>query len=196
MGTLESTDSEDYVKLESSTEDEKSKEDVKISIAPVTEDHDRDEESGDENRDENTEEEKQQRQARYLDNLTNEELDAFIAETSKDVPRMVEDEKVPESSEPSYTICSPQLVHLNADGTPLWFNGGLITNKFAEKRDITFGKFEQYIVEPEVPTSATWALKSNNRACLSAEANAMHSLSSQDKATLKTMIERAKAHLL
>lgn len=32
-----------------------------------------------------------------------------------------------------YTICSPQLLHMGLDGSPLWFNGWLLKSKFASE---------------------------------------------------------------
>jgi hypothetical protein len=34
----------------------------------------------------------------------------------------------------NFTICSPQLLHFGTDGKPLWFNGWLLSNKFADKK--------------------------------------------------------------
>lgn len=48
-----------------------------------------------------------------------------------------------DDSEPTnFTICAPQLLHLDTNGKPLWFNGWLLHNKFAEKSKKRFANFE------------------------------------------------------
>jgi alpha 1,3-mannosyltransferase len=39
-----------------------------------------------------------------------------------------------DSSPEYYTVCGPQLLHLDVDGNPLWFNGWLLESKFAEEK--------------------------------------------------------------
>lgn len=74
-------------------------------------------------------------------------------------------------SEPSnFTICAPQLLHLDRQGKPLWFNGWLLPNKFAEHKHQAPAKFEAYIREPrEIRDPGAWQLHENNICCLTSE---------------------------
>jgi alpha 1,3-mannosyltransferase len=38
------------------------------------------------------------------------------------------------SHKQNHTMCMPQLVHYDVKGKPLWFNGWLLDNKYADKR--------------------------------------------------------------
>ncbi|KXG48362.1 Alpha-mannosyltransferase [Penicillium griseofulvum] len=74
-------------------------------------------------------------------------------------------EMVPDR-EPDLTICAPQLLHLDREQRPLWFNGWLYENKFASER--VLGKFEMYMEEQSgslVPPA--WELEEHNLCCLS-----------------------------
>src|SRR2546423_3035583 len=42
-----------------------------------------------------------------------------------------------------YTICAPQLLHLDTNGRPMWFNGWVLANKFS--KDKHFGRSEVYM---------------------------------------------------
>lgn len=75
-------------------------------------------------------------------------------------------EKEP-STQTSFTICAPQLLHLSAYGRPLWFNGGMFSNRFADKKRRGSGKFEAYMKEPgEITEPEAWKLIENNVCCL------------------------------
>lgn len=95
----------------------------------------------------------------------------------------------------SYTVCAPQLLHLAANGRPLWFNGGILENKFAEKKDRVFGNFQEYVAEPPVVTPATWQLLGNNKACLTGQPGIKHALTETEKAKVAMMVEHAKKYM-
>ncbi|KAM3472269.1 hypothetical protein MY5147_005397 [Beauveria neobassiana] len=76
----------------------------------------------------------------------------------------------------AYTVCAPQLLHLAVDGSPLWFNGGLLENKFVDKKEWEFGNFREFVTEPEKASTTTWKLLGANKACLTGEAGLKHSL--------------------
>lgn len=94
-----------------------------------------------------------------------DKADSPSSETSVKEP---EDDKADEvwfdGSEPSnYTICAPQLLHLGTDGKPLWFNGWLLHNKFAEKSKKRFANFDHYLAEPrDVREPGAWQLAESN----------------------------------
>ncbi len=107
---------------------------------------------------------------------------ASTAETSKKPPV-------------AYTVCAPQLLHLGVDGSPLWFNGGLVQNKFLDRKDWEFGNFREYVAEPENTSTTTWQLLGGNKACLTGEAGLKHSLSTSEKEAIQMMMDHAKKHL-
>jgi hypothetical protein len=65
------------------------------------------------------------------------------------------------------TICAPQLLHMAYNGSPLWFNGWIVENKF-NKVDSRLQKFERYMREPaEITHPEAWKLGKDNICCLS-----------------------------
>ncbi|KAI1430552.1 glycosyltransferase family 71 protein [Xylaria sp. CBS 124048] len=71
-------------------------------------------------------------------------------EHQTNLPRNDDDTKPPDN----YTICSPQLLHLDLDDTPLWFNGWLLVSKYAEASNRKFAPMESYLLEP-LPLSSS-----------------------------------------
>ncbi|KAF1355337.1 mannosyltransferase putative-domain-containing protein [Delphinella strobiligena] len=70
----------------------------------------------------------------------------------------------------SYTICAPQLLHLDAEGRPLWLNGWIARNKYKDPSQSIPGIFEVYIMEPPMASKTdAWRLRDNNVACLTAD---------------------------
>ncbi|KAI0401106.1 glycosyltransferase family 71 protein [Xylaria palmicola] len=105
----------------------------------------------------------------------------------------------------TYTMCSPQLLHLDVDGTPLWFNGWLLVSKYAERARRRFAPMTSYLREPvaaaanvgaDVDADADadfWKLTTDNMCCLTAEAEAKRDLTDKDLALLSMMRSRALA---
>lgn len=92
----------------------------------------------------------------------------------------------------NYTICAPQLLHLDLDGKPLWFNGWILDNKFVDKTQKHFGDFESYVVEPhgwEGPDA--WQLQHDNQCCLTTYPRLKFDFSKREKETLSMIIRRA-----
>jgi alpha 1,3-mannosyltransferase len=52
-------------------------------------------------------------------------------------------------------ICGIQLLHLNLEGRPLWFNGGIAENKNHDDHLTNFQKFHGFISEPKEATSTS-----------------------------------------
>ncbi|KAJ5561351.1 hypothetical protein N7535_004181 [Penicillium sp. DV-2018c] len=89
-------------------------------------------------------------------------LDRELAATVTKRPR-----KMAPGHESDLTICSPQLLHLDRDRRPLWFNGWLYKNKYAKTKP-TIGEFDVFMEEPvEVLDPGAWQLEENNMCCLS-----------------------------
>jgi hypothetical protein len=78
-----------------------------------------------------------------------------------------EGRKMAHGHESDITICAPQLLHLDREKRPLWFNGWLYENKYAEYKR-TIGRFEMFMEEPrESLDPAAWQLEESNLCCLS-----------------------------
>ena len=108
-----------------------------------------------------------------------------------------EEEQEQEETQPSspdhYTICSPQLLHLDTAGKPLWFNGWLLSNKFADKKQKVFGKYDHYLIEPrDVREPGAWQLHENNECCLTTDTDKKFDFSDTDKALIHDMMTKAK----
>ncbi|KAK5939048.1 hypothetical protein PMZ80_008351 [Knufia obscura] len=120
--------------------------------------------------------------------------DADEAESKSENAGATELQEVLESHEdPSkYTICAPQLLHLDTEGKPLWFNGWLLHNKFADKTKKRFAKFESYLIEPrEIREPGAWQLAESNMCCLTTDADKKFEFSSKEMATLDMIMTRA-----
>lgn len=74
------------------------------------------------------------------------------------------------SPQNTITICSPQLLHLDVSGRPIWFNGWLLPNKFSDDLYQQPANFEAFIQEPrDVRAPESWKLEENNVCCLSSD---------------------------
>ena len=104
-----------------------------------------------------------------------------------------EEEEVQATEPDEHTICAPQLLHLDTAGKPLWFNGWLLSNKFAEKGHKTFGTFDHYLVEPrDVREPGAWQLHEHNECCLTTDKDKMFDFSDTEKGLLQQMMRKAK----
>ncbi|RFU24603.1 hypothetical protein B7463_g11735, partial [Scytalidium lignicola] len=89
------------------------------------------------------------------------------------------------------TICAPQLLHLDMENRPLWFNGWILNNKYVDKKERSSSKFDVYIIEPtEKREPDAWQLQEHNEACLSADE--AHKFTEEETATLDMIIKLAK----
>lgn len=96
-------------------------------------------------------------------------------------------------SNDNFTICAPQLLHLDTNGKPLWFNGWVLDNKFADKSHKQFASFEDYVVEPHnwVGEDA-WQLQQDNQCCLTTYPGLKFEFTKAEKGVLNMIIQRAK----
>ncbi|KIX04411.1 uncharacterized protein Z518_05279 [Rhinocladiella mackenziei CBS 650.93] len=93
----------------------------------------------------------------------------------------------------SYTICSPQLLHLDLEGKPLWFNGWLLDNKFADRKQKKFGKFETYLIEPrDIREPGAWQLEESNMCCLTTDPPLKRDFTPEEREILDMMIQQAR----
>lgn len=111
-------------------------------------------------------------------------LDSSLAIATK------KERKLAPGHESDLTICAPQLLHLGRDKRPLWFNGWLYKNKYANTKR-TIGEFEVFMEEPtEVLNPGAWQLEENNMCCLS---NAVtREFTQEEKEWLGELIKMAK----
>ena len=101
---------------------------------------------------------------------------------------------IPVPEEPiTYTLCSPQLLHMDTDNTPLWFNGWLLDNKFANKHNKKFGSFKHYLIEPkEVREPGAWQLHENNECCLTTDEDKKYEFTAKEVKLLERMMQKAR----
>ncbi|USW55224.1 Putative alpha-mannosyltransferase, nucleotide-diphospho-sugar transferase [Septoria linicola] len=73
----------------------------------------------------------------------------------------------------SEAICSPQLLHFDREGRPLWFNGYLATSKDNDSDLKSYQSFDVFMREPREKGRATnsdvWTIMPSNVVCLEAE---------------------------
>lgn len=103
----------------------------------------------------------------------------------------------PDLPEPASTyhpkICSPQLLHLDIQGKPLWFNGGLVRNKFLDRREWKFGAWDTYLIEPrDIREPGAWFLGEANMCCLTSDTNLQGALSARERELLDAMVAQAR----
>ncbi|KAJ5996621.1 hypothetical protein N7522_008281 [Penicillium canescens] len=90
---------------------------------------------------------------------------------SVEVPLPRREQAVLNTRPKEYTICAPQLLHLDYSGRPLWFNGWLLQNKFAEAGSEQPGKFEAFVHEErgDGKDGSSWEIHPSNVCCLTAK---------------------------
>lgn len=94
---------------------------------------------------------------------------------------------------PSRRMCAPQLLHLDLEGKPFWFNGGLVMNKFLDRRQWKFGTFDSYLIEPrDVREPGAWILGEGNMCCLTTDNHLYGVLTSEEKELIDEMIAQAR----
>ncbi|KAF3918401.1 hypothetical protein ABW20_dc0105463 [Dactylellina cionopaga] len=91
------------------------------------------------------------------------------APTETPAPAPEGEEQVPVKDK--RTICAPQLLHLDLEGKPLWFNGWILSNKFESKKSRKANNFSNYLRENGKPDQESglpdqWQLQENNICCL------------------------------
>ncbi|KAF4760795.1 hypothetical protein HAV15_007688 [Penicillium sp. str.  len=99
-------------------------------------------------------------------NATDQQSELTIGKGTEAVPTKKERKLAPDH-ESDLTICAPQLLHLDREKRPLWFNGWLYENKYAGSKRV-LGAFEAFMEEPgESLDRAPWQLEESNLCCLS-----------------------------
>ncbi|KAI1427836.1 alpha-1,3-mannosyltransferase [Xylaria sp. FL1777] len=105
-----------------------------------------------------------------------------------------ESEAIAASTADTYMMCSPQLLHLDVDGTPLWFNGWLLVSKYADRSKRRFAPMKSYMREPRnkaIDDDDFWKLTTDNICCLTSSADDKSDLTEHDLDLLEMMRDRA-----
>lgn len=89
----------------------------------------------------------------------------FNAQVPTATPEAAKKSKIP-------TLCSPQLLHFDREGKPLWWNGWIATSKFKEDHG-KMGIFEVYVKEPtnvlKPENKDRWDIRGSNIVCLASD---------------------------
>ncbi|KAJ5822970.1 hypothetical protein N7447_005310 [Penicillium robsamsonii] len=126
---------------------------------------------------------------RRLDETDSDSIHSVSSESIEKPPRI----QPALSTRPrEYTICAPQLLHLDLAGRPLWFNGWLLQDKFADSKNQQPGKFESFVHEQleDEKDPEKWKLHGNNVCCLSSKKVA--TFLEDETETLKMMVRVAR----
>ncbi|OQD72205.1 hypothetical protein PENPOL_c001G08590 [Penicillium polonicum] len=122
-------------------------------------------------------------------NTTDQQPEPAFGTGTEAVPTKKEHKMAP-GYESDVTICAPQLLHLNREKRPLWFNGWLYENKYAGSKRV-LGRFEAFMEEPsESLDRAPWQLEESNLCCLSN--SAAKDFTRQETEWLGVLIEMAR----
>ena len=117
------------------------------------------------------------------------QLEEEVEEEEEEEPAHPEAPLTPDN----YTICAPQLLHLDTEGKPFWFNGWLLDNKFADKKQKKFGTFDHYLIEPhDLREPGAWQLEESNMCCLTTDLDKKFDFSQAEKQLLADMMKRAR----
>lgn len=114
-----------------------------------------------------------------------------------------------DSSVTNFTICSAQLLHLDLEGRPLWFNGWIQEDKFDHNPMVAVSKFEYFlkerretlikrkvqgvngeVLEVEDNDPADWALGDHNKCCLTSDR--VYKLTEDELQTLDMIVSTAR----
>lgn len=87
-------------------------------------------------------------------------------------------------------ICAPQLLHLDSEARPLWFNGWLAENKFKSIEQRHFGQFDYFLPESQSPDD--WQMQSDNICCLSRGLDSLQRFNPDERQTLDMILAIAR----
>lgn len=69
-----------------------------------------------------------------------------------------------------YTCNSPQLLHLDLDGRPIWWNGWILDDKYEDQKSVPVSKIEVFLSEEKTTGEAPeWAIGGRNMATLKSD---------------------------
>ncbi|KAI4726663.1 hypothetical protein E4T49_05547 [Aureobasidium sp. EXF-10728] len=90
-----------------------------------------------------------------------------------------------------YTVSSPQLLHLDLNNRPLWFNGWILDDKYEENKHVNVSTWDVYLSEvKETREAAEWRIGGHNMATL--KSNKAYEFTEEEKDVLKMIVETAR----
>lgn len=89
-------------------------------------------------------------------------------------------------------FCSSQLLHMDAEGMPLWVNGWILKNKNKDAKDWEYGEWEHYAAEPSnVQDVMEWDIGYDNHCCLTVACSEKGTFTGEHQALLRALINKA-----
>ena len=99
------------------------------------------------------------------------------------------DENINDDGLSSFTVCGPQLLHLDREERPIWFNGWILVDKHGKYDKLSIDNFPVFVQEPtDGRKPDPWQLHPGNRCCLTADK--AYSFLPQEKKALEMLIEK------
>jgi alpha 1,3-mannosyltransferase len=90
-----------------------------------------------------------------------------------------------------YTVSSPQLLHLDLNDRPLWFNGWILDDKFEDNKHVNVSTWDVYLSEiKETREAAEWRIGGHNMATL--KSNKAWEFTEKEKEVLKMIVDTAR----
>lgn len=91
----------------------------------------------------------------------------------------------------SFVVNSPQLLHLDLNGRPIWFNGWILDDKYEENKHVNVSTWDVFMSEiKESHEAAEWRIGSHNMATL--RGTAAYEFTSQEREVLEMIVETAR----
>jgi alpha 1,3-mannosyltransferase len=90
-----------------------------------------------------------------------------------------------------YTVSSPQLLHLDLNDRPLWFNGWILDDKFEDNKHVNVSTWDVYLSEiKETREAAEWRIGGHNMATL--KSNKAFEFTEKEKEVLQMIVDTAR----
>ncbi|KAI4765463.1 hypothetical protein E4T52_01789 [Aureobasidium sp. EXF-3400] len=134
-------------------------------------------------------------------------IDDYQPPTSQSTPKHETTSEVEEHKEPEqgidahtkrdsevhslYTVSSPQLLHLDLNDRPLWFNGWILDDKFEDNKFVNVSTWDVYLSEiKETREAAEWRIGGHNMATL--KSNKAYEFTEKEKEVLQMIVDTAR----
>ena len=90
-----------------------------------------------------------------------------------------------------YTVRSPQLLHLDRNGRPLWWNGWILDDKYLDDKSSKVSKLDVYMSEVQETGEPTdWVVHAHNMATL--RSDQAHAFSEGERGVLDMIVQVAR----
>jgi alpha 1,3-mannosyltransferase len=92
-----------------------------------------------------------------------------------------------------YTVNSPQLLHLDLNGRPLWFNGWILDDKYEENRHVNVSTWDVFTSEvKETNEAPEWRIGGHNMATL--KSNFAFEFTDKEREVLAMIVDVARSN--